>query len=284
MRTYAMVGAGALALLCLGLGDARAQEEDAPTGPWIHKLVGGVSATQVQLKDWSQGGEDAVAWTVTADGESGYDCERYSVANTYQLAFGQTKLGSGGVRKTDDRIDLSSTFTYKLGTFLNPYAAVTFKTQFASGYVYEPAKVTISQFFDPAYVTESAGVGYEPIPEVNTRLGLGLREVITRDYPRYADDPGTAKIEDVSVDGGLESVTSAEWQLRENVRVTSKLEIFAPLTAFDETVLRNNSRVTVKVSEYVNVNLNLEIVQDDKASDEVQIKQVLALGLSYSFI
>lgn len=280
MRAYI----AGLSLLILGLGAVQAQEEAAPSSPWVHKLIGGVTATQVQLKDWSQGGEDALAWSLTVDGEFTSDCERHSLANTYQFAFGQTKLGSGGVRKTDDRIDLSSTFTYKLGSLLNPYVAATFKTQFASGHVYEPAKVTISQFLDPAYVTQTAGVGCRPVPELETRLGLGLREVITRDYPRYADDPKTDKIEEVSVDGGLESVTSAEWQLRDNVRLTAKLEIFAPLTAFDETVLRNNNRVTVKVSDYVNVNLNLEIVQDDKASDEVQVKQVLALGLSYSFI
>jgi len=272
----------ALPLLCMSAGVALAQEE-APTEPWSHKLVGGVNATHVQLKDWSQGGEDALAWTVTLDGESSYDSERYNLANTYQFAFGQTKLGSGGLRKTDDRIDLSSALTYKLGSFLNPYVAATFKTQFAAGHTYEP-KVAISQFLDPAYITQSAGVGYQPIPEVNTRLGLGLREVITRDYPRFADDPATAKIEDVSVDGGLESVTNAEWQLRENVRLTAKLEIFTPLTAVSETVLRNNNRLTVKVSEYVNVNLNLEIVQDDKANDKVQVKNVMALGLNYSFI
>jgi len=271
------------ALLCLAAAPALAQEE-APASPWSHKLVGAANATQVQLKDWSQGGEDAVAWTVSFDGQSDYESDRYNWANTYQFAFGQTKLGSGGVRKTDDRIDLSSTLTYKLGTFLNPYVAATFKTQFARGYVYEPDEVAISQILDPAYITQTAGVGYEPMPEVNTRLGLGLREVVTRDYPRYADDPETDDIEEVSVDGGLESVSNAAWQLRENLRLTSKLEIFAPLTDFGGTVVRSNSRLTVKVSEYVNVNLNLEIVQDDKASDEVQVKQVLALGLTYAFI
>lgn len=277
----------ALSVLCLGLGAAVAQE-DAPVeetaSPWSHKLVGSVNVTQIQLKDWSQGGEDALAWAVSLDGASDYDSGKYSVAKTYQFAFGQTKLGTGGMRKTDDRIDLSATLTYKLGTIVNPYVAATFKTQFADGYVYEPAKVAISGFLDPAYITQSAGVGYQPRPEIKTRLGLGLREVITSDYTRYADDPATAKIEDVSVDGGIESVTNAQWQLRENVRMTSKLEIFTPLTDFGATVLRNDNRVTVKVSEYVNVNLNLEFLQDDKASEDLQVKQVLALGLSYSFI
>ncbi|MFH1567745.1 MAG: DUF3078 domain-containing protein [Gemmatimonadota bacterium] len=277
----------ALILATLAAAPAVAQDTAAPTAPpapWRHRLVGGLTATQVQLKDWSQGGEDALAWGLTVDGESTYEGGKHRIANAYKLAFGQTKLGSGGIRKTDDRIDLQSTYTYKVGLPVNPYVAASLKTQFARGYVYEPVRVPISGFFDPGYLTQSAGVGYEPRTDVRTRLGLGLREVFTRDYPRYADDPETATIEKTSVDGGLESVTSGEWQLRDNLRLTSKLEIFAPFTDLGGTVLHNDNRLSVKVSEYVNVNLNLEVVQDDKASKNVQVKQVLALGLTYNFI
>ena len=48
----------------------------------------------------------------------------------YAFAYGQTKLGDKGIRKTDDRIDLSSVLTYKLGVYANQFASVTFKSQF----------------------------------------------------------------------------------------------------------------------------------------------------------
>ena len=49
-------------LLLLGAAGALFAEEDAPTSPWTHQLVGGLNLTQVALKDWAQGGEDALAW------------------------------------------------------------------------------------------------------------------------------------------------------------------------------------------------------------------------------
>ncbi len=64
------------------------------------------------------------------------ETEKISWNNTYKFAFGQTRLGDQGVRKTDDKIDLETVLTYKLGTMINPYFGATFKSQFASGYPY----------------------------------------------------------------------------------------------------------------------------------------------------
>ncbi|MFT5088343.1 MAG: hypothetical protein ACI8PG_002704, partial [Planctomycetota bacterium] len=179
-----------LAALC---GTLQAQEAPAP---WKHSLAGAVNLTQVALKDWAQGGEDALAWALTLNGGSTYATDKVDWNNTYKLAFGQSKLGDQDVRKTDDKISLGTTLTYKVGTYLNPYVGATMKTQFAHGYDYSgPSEVGISQFFDPAYFTQSAGVGYQPIPEVKTRLGLAMREIFTRDFNSFSDDGSTAKIE-----------------------------------------------------------------------------------------
>jgi hypothetical protein len=275
------IGAGILLLAAA----AGAEEETAPAPPWTHKLVGGVTVTQVAMKDWAQGGEEALAWTLSLNGSSTYDENKLNWASSYKFTFGQTKLGDQGIRKTDDRIDLESVLTYKMGTYVNPYVSATLKSQFAKGYNYgAKPKVALSQFFDPAYLTQSAGVGYQPIPEVKTRLGLAVREIITRDFNSFSDDEETAKIEKSKVDGGLESVTDASWQMAENLLLTSKLEIFAPLAAIDETVVRSDNTAAVKVNKYVTVNLNVQIVNDDSASDKTQIKEALALGLSYNFL
>jgi len=99
-------------------------------------LAGGVNCSQVALKDWAQGGEEALNWTLNVNGNSVRETEKISWNNTYKFAFGQTRLGDQGVRKTDDKIDLETVLTYKLGTMINPYFGATFKSQFASGYPY----------------------------------------------------------------------------------------------------------------------------------------------------
>ena len=259
--------------------------EDPVTPVWSHQLVGNLTANQVALKDWAQGGEDALSWGLSVEGKSARERELTQWVTSYKLALGQTKLGDEEIRKTVDRIDLESTLTYKLDAFVDPYVAATLKTQFFEGYDYSAAgKTAVARFMDPAYLTQSAGVGLTPRPRIKTRLGLAVREILTRDFNSYADDAETEKVEKTRVDGGIESVTTGEWQLAESLLFTSRLEIFAPFSALDETAVRNDSALTVKVVRYVSLNLHLQIVDDATASDKVQIKQALAMGLTYTFL
>jgi len=270
-----------LGLLAFG---AQAQEE-AAAPLWTHQLVGGLNLTQVALKDWSGGGDDALAWAVSLNGKSTYKKDKIDWVSTYKFAFGQTKLGDQAIRKTNDKIDLETTMTYKMGVYVNPYVASTVKSQFAKGYNYaDIGKIPVSQFFDPAYLTQTAGFGYEPIEQVKTRLGVGLREILTRDFNGYADDGDTDKIEKIAIDAGIESVTNAEWQLAENILLTSKLEIFGPLTDLGATTIRSDNNVAFKVNKYVTANFDLQMVQDDAANTKTQVKEALSVGLSYSFL
>ena len=269
----------ALVVLCSTL---HAQEAEKP---WKHSLAGAVNLTQVALKNWAQGGEDAVAWALTLNGKSAYIQDKIDWNNTYKFAFGQSKLGDQGVRKTDDKISLGTTLTYKVGAYVNPYVSATFKTQFASGYNYSgPAKIGISQFFDPAYFTQSAGVGYKPIAQVKTRLGLAVREIFTRDFNSFSDNAKTAKVEKSKFDGGFEAVVETEWPLNETTLFSSKLEVFAPVKELADTSIDFDNTISIKAGKFVTVNLNVQIVDDVTASKKTQIKQAIALCLSYTFL
>ncbi len=236
--------------------------------------------------DWAQGGENALAWALSLEGKSVNDQEKNNWSNSYKLAFGQARLGGLGLRKTDDKIDLETILTYKLGTYVNPYAAATLKSQFAQGYKYDAAgnKIPVSKFFDPGYLTQSVGAGYQPMPEIKTRLGAALREIFTSEFTGYADDPTTTTIENTRVDGGLESVTDVEWKMDDNILFTSKLELFAPFKNIDEIVIRNDNTIAAAVSKYIAVNLNLQLINEKQISPRTQIKQTLAIGLRYRLL
>jgi hypothetical protein len=253
---------------------------------WKHGVVAGLTLTQVTFTDWAQGGDNALAYTLSIDGKSTLEEQTFGWANAYKFAFGQTRLGDQGLRKTDDKIDLESVLSYKLGGLIRPYAAATFKSQFAKGFKYDAngTRTALSKFFDPAYLTQSVGALYQPIPEVKTRLGVGLREVLTTDFPAYADDPATLAVEKTRVDGGLESVTDLEWHLDDNLLLTSKLELFAPFKTLDQIVVRNDNTLAAKVGKYVTVNLNVQLINERRATPRTQVKETLALGLSYALL
>jgi len=278
-----------LMFMIAGASQATAQQDTAaaPKYGWIHSLVGSLTFTQVAFTDWAQGGENALAWALGADGKSTNEQERTSWSNTYKFGFGQTRLGDQGIRKTDDRIDLETMLTYKIGDKFNPYAAATLKTQFAKGYKYDAAggSIPVSKFFDPAYLTQSAGVVYQPAAEFKTRLGMALREIITSEFPGYyADNPETIEIEKSRVNGGLESVTEFAWKLDENVGFSSKLELFSAFNKMDEVIMRSDNVLSAKVSKYITVLLNVQLLNEKNISPKTQVKETLAIGLSYSFL
>ncbi len=255
---------------------ARAQQ--APdTSSWKHSLVAGVTATQVSYTDWAQGGENALAWTATLEGKSALEPATYVWSTSYNFAYGNTKLGTQGVRKTDDKIDISSSFTYKLGVFVNPYVAATFKSQFTRGYTYDALGTAkpISDFLDPAFITQSAGAGYQPIPEVKTRLGAALREIVTYTFNQYAGGRKT------SVEGGLESVSEVDARLDDNLFFKAKLELFSAFKKLDEVIVRSDNTLTAKISKYFSTILNVQFIQERPITPRTQVKQTIALGFSY---
>jgi hypothetical protein len=287
MRSFTVSFAAFVICAALITSTATAQQDTAKAKwGWKHSSVGTLTLTQVAFTDWSQGGDNALSWALGLDGKSILDEEHTNWSNSYKFGFGQARLGDQSIRKTDDRIDLESVIAYKMSEKLNPYGAATLKTQFAHGYKYaaDGSKTAVSQFFDPAYLTQSAGVVYQPFAELKTRLGAGLREIITSDFPGYADDPSTRDIETTRIDGGLESVTELNLKLEENVTFSSKIELFAPFKRMDEIVVRNDNMLTAKVSKYLAVMLNVQLVNEKAISPRTQYKEVLAFGFSYTFL
>jgi hypothetical protein len=255
---------------------------------WRNNLVTGLTLTQVALKDWQQGGEDAFAYTGLVKGSS-VDIEAGSIWDSkIELAFGQAQLGEKGVRKTDDRIDLQSMYTYKLyeESKLNPFAAVSLKSQFARGFEYDSAgrPTAVSAFFDPAYLTQSIGASYRPVPEFTTRLGAALREIITSTYTKFADDPATPEIETTLVEGGMESVSNLRWEFAENMLLTSELNIFMPVKQTRNTLVRGSTSIAAKVNEYIAVLVAVEAINDPRVTLRTQIRESLAIGFSYTLL
>lgn len=253
---------------------------------WTNTLVAGLNLTQVSFKDWAQGGENALSYSLWGKGAFVNNQEKLNWANSYKLAFGQTRLGGQGLRKTDDEIYFESLLLYKIGLYINPYASLTARTQFAPGYLYEDdgSKTQVSQFFDPAYLTQSVGMSYKPAEEIVTRLGVAVREIITSTYTQYADDPETMEIEDIRVLGGMESVTEVNWTFAENMKFASRLELFAPFKAMDEIIVRSDNSITAQVNKYVTVLFSVQLINEKEVTPRTQIKQTLALGLTYTLL
>jgi hypothetical protein len=165
-----------ISLLLLIAASAALAQESKPVvsasadTSWKHTMILSANITQISFTDWSQGDENALAYALFLEGKSAYAKDAIEWVNEYKIGYGQAKLGTQSIRKTDDIIDLGCVIIYKIGTIINPYASVSLKTQFIEGVMYDATghAVPVLNFFDPAYIIQSAGVGYQPGPDVKT--------------------------------------------------------------------------------------------------------------------
>ena len=255
-------------------------EEKKPEYGWKNEGVAGLNFTQNKFDNWSQGGEDSWSWQLDINAKFENDQVKYNWSNSIKISYGKTKVGDASARKAADEIKLESVYTYKLGHYVNPYAAVTGLTQFTDGYDYSSdPKVKISGFMDPGYFTQSAGIGIEPNTHIKTRLGAALKETITNSDTAaiiFADG------EDTRVEYGAESVTDINYKFNEILLYTSKLELFSNLNRIDEIDVTWDNLVSAKLTKYITASLNVKLFYDKDISERRQLKQTLAVGLSYN--
>lgn len=263
-----------------------AEEGEEPEYGWENQVVGSFNLTQAQFDNWTQGGENTLAWQLNVNSSFAYEQEDFSWTNTGKVSYGQTKIGDLSSRKSADEIRIESVYLRKLGDYVNPYVSALLQTQLTKGYQYvEDERFPISNLFDPGYITLSAGVGYEPVPYLKTRLGAATKTTITREYAvGLTDDPESDRIEKIDTEFGALSVTELRKPLAENILLTSTLELFSNLESFEQVDVRWDTIISAKVTRYIDVSLNIELFYDSNISPKRQLKQLLAMGLSYSFL
>jgi Protein of unknown function (DUF3078) len=273
-----------------GVAGPRPATAQAPPPPdsapgWHRQAVGQLNLTQVSFDNWSEGGENAVAWQLGLASNFDYRQPNYAWSNSGKLAYGRSKLGDSDFRKTVDEIVLESVLTRKALGWLDAYVSVNARTQFSTGYQFtDSTRTATSAFLDPGYFTQSIGLGYQASEAFKTRFGAALKETVTKLYNVYADDPDTPGIEKNKVEGGVTSVTDLNTKFRDNALLTSKLELFSDLKALNRTDVNWQSTLTVQLAKYVNLNFDVRLLYDSDVSPRRQLKEALALGLTYTFL
>ena len=208
------------------------------------------------------------------------DQEKYNWTTSAKLSYGKAKVGDATAKKAADEIKLESVFTYKMNLHVNPYIAVTGLTQFTDGYAYTDArKVKISSFLDPGYFIQSIGVGYKPNKIIRTRFGAALKETVTDKFSETFGQGETMRVE-----FGAESVTDAKVQISKTIIYTSKLELFSDFKSLDEIDANWDNLFSSKISDLITVSFNFKLMYDRDISVKRQLKQTLAVGLSYSLL
>ena len=177
-----------------------------------------------------------------------------------------------------------SVVSYRAGIYLDPYISFSASSQLTRSYSYsDETKQPISDLLDPLYLTEAFGLGYSTGKIFKTRLGLSLKQTFTDDFPQpFSDDPETPEVEKRKSEIGMESVSQFEFDLSENLRLSSELELFSNMKSISEVDVKWTNLLSARVAKYVDVTLSVDVLYDKDISVKRQIRQSLAIGLTYS--
>ncbi|HWN82541.1 MAG TPA: DUF3078 domain-containing protein [Candidatus Udaeobacter sp.] len=279
----------------------------ADTFGWRNRAVASVTFNQASFTNWQAGGASNVSLAGSLRSNFEEVKPNYIWRNLSNLEYGIVKQDNEDLQKSIDVIEFESLYTRRVEFSLKPYASAGLKTQFSTGRDYdektgssngEPIFPVTSDFADPLYLSQSAGVGYTVIPGVmTTRFGGSLRETLTDDFRGYAiDDDEEEKGLDFDdcinnpdcdqdkIELGLESVTEYARKWDEEAIFTSRLGLFWAFKQPDELDFNWRSDLVVKLLGMLNVNFGLELQYDDDVVQELQIKQLLGLGISYTLL
>lgn len=271
-------------LLCLTFTLSLFAEDDPPPPPqktWIPVGVAGLNLSQLALENWSQGGEDALAFTLYSNFGLDYFSDPWSLTNKLKLGFGRTKLGSDDFRTTENELFFENLITYDVGWFANPYFGNTVRTTLTKGYDYSgDEEVQIADLFDPGYINQSIGLSYKVSASFSTRFGLGFQETITNKFRQYTDPDN---LEDTfKFDTGIESVSNLNLKLDDDLLYTSELRLFGTFAQLDVWDVRWDNIVTAQITKLVNVNFNLLLIYDVDQIAKTQLKEALQIGITYT--
>ena len=254
------------------------------TNGWKFDWVGGLNGTQASYSNWSQGGVNTISVTASTLFNLRHRKNRFGYNLITNFKYGQARIEDEGTRKTDDKIAVANKFSYLFrDDRFNIFGNMNFTTQFDKGFDYgKDPKQLLSRFMAPAYLSQVFGIGFRPADYFSAEAGLAMKETIVRDTElseRYGLEPG----EKFRFEPGYSIILDLEKKIVSNVRLVSTLETFTNLKEdMRKTDVNFSNEIIGKINDYLNTSFQFVLVYDEDFSNEVQLKQVLSVGLSYN--
>jgi len=293
---------GSVMVLALTAGLGHAQEADSSRA-WKKMLVFDLTATQAAYSNsWTGGEVGSFNWVSNLNGSAERQFnDWFNFRSTLKLSFGQTYTQDQETKdwskpkKSTDLIDWDNLARFTVNAYVDPYAAFRLESQFYDGSV--PAK---KRYLSPMRLTESVGAAHRFFERgedehVTTRLGLALREIITKQFIDTIDY-NTKNV--TETDGGFESVTEAVLALNDKLAYAGKLTLFkaiyyskkdevagTPQADYWKAIDVNWENIVVaQVSKIIAVSFYTQLLYDKQISKKGRIKETLGLGITFKML
>jgi hypothetical protein len=279
--------------------------------PWKFKSIFGLNGSQTSFVNWAAGGRNNVSVLGFIDASLKYNKQHVKWDNDLKFALGGLKYidSTGkqqGMQKTDDRIDLASTFGYRFKKHWYYTLTGGFKTQSLNGFNFPNDSVKISTFMAPGYLSISLGIEYAPKESFNLYFSpIAGKTTIVRD--QTLANAGAFGVDKATYDQNglllkLGSTMRNEFgsylrfkfqkKIMENIEMKTRIEFFSNYINNPQNIDVNAENIfAFKVNKWFSASLQWNLQYDDdiiirdvngKNGPRTQFKSVLGLGISYT--
>lgn len=291
-RIYIVMLFAALATITYAQTDDKGYQE----GAWVLKGVTGLNMSQTAMANWSAGGENSIAGNAYLNASLTHKKGNWLWVTNMVLDYGLSKTKSQGMRKSSDKIGLSTQLGYSTDNVWFYTLMGDLNTQFAKGYDYPDKEHQISNFFAPAYSNIALGMEWRPksnysllLSPVSTKMTFVTDDYLS-DLGAFGVDPG----DHFKIEGGAFVKARAELPVMENVNLIITADFFTPYSKdFGNIDVNWDVLISMKINKVLSATINTTLKYDNdvktfddngvKKGAKVQFKEVLGIGLAYNF-
>ena len=234
---------------------------------WSQKNKASALLSEVAFVNWNAGGSNSISALFSFESALKYRYRHLVWQSVLISRYGINKQENQGLRKTDDILDVSSTFGFRRNEFTNWFfsSRFNFKTQFTKGYNYPDDTNVLSKFMAPGYLFVGGGIEY----------GKNIDEFSLYFSPLTIKT--TFVLDDALANSGSFGVTPAVYDdegniLEEGERIRNEIGVL--LTSVYEKVIFQNVLLTNYVSfytdylnEFGNIDVDWQINFDFKVNN-----------------
>jgi len=271
---------------------------------WTKKNSFGFDISEAAFVNWNAGGNNSISGLAKISFIRSYKKLHLLWHNEIFARYGLNKQEDQGLRKTDDKLEVNSTFGYRKDTISNWYYSVklNFNTQFTDGYKYPDKSSPISRFFAPAYLFLGAGTQYD-LKKNNFSVYLSpitLKSTFVFDEA-LSNDGAFGVIKGRRSRHEFGSLVESAWdtEVFKNVMMSNRLSLYSDyLNNYGNIDVDWELNFKLTINKHIKANIGTHLIYDDdiKYKDDidndgtletlgarVQLKQLLGIGVLFEF-
>jgi hypothetical protein len=274
-----------LALLVIGFS-LQAQDKKDEKKVWNNSGDISLMFNQASFDNWIKGGENSLALNGIINYNFNYKKDK-SVWDTKLIAaYGLSQINDE-TKKTDDRFEVNSTYGRQASKYWYYSFFGNFKTQITDGYDYsvEP-KITTSKLFAPAYLTFGPGMLWKKSDNLKVNFAPATSKmtlVMDDDLSNagaYGVDPG----KNMRYEMGMAINGYYKFDLMKNISMENILGLYSNYLDHPENIdVDYQMNMVMKVNKYISANFGINLLYDDNALQDIQLKEVFGLGFNAKF-